>query len=79
MKNASLKEVKVPVQVVLGETDLTMEEMAGLGTGSIIELRSLAGEPVELRAAGEKIAEGEVVVIDENFGIRITSIPSATD
>ncbi len=79
MKNASLREVRVPVQVVLGETDLTVEEMTRMGVGTIVGLHSLAGEPVELRAAGEKIAEGEVVVIDENFGIRITSILSATD
>ena len=74
MKNGSLHEVKVPVQAVLGETELTVEEMTRIGEGTIIELQSLAGEPVELKAAGETIAKGEVVVIDENFGIRITSI-----
>ena len=42
--------------------------------GTIMELRSLAGDPVEVKAAGVTIARGEVVVIDENFGIRITSI-----
>ena len=76
MKNGSLLEVKVPVQIVLGETELTVEQITGIGEGTIIELDRLAGEPVELRASGEKIAEGEVVVIDENFGIRITSIIS---
>ena len=47
--------------------------------GTIIELTSLAGEPVQLRAGGETIAWGEVVVIDENFGIRITSIQKSAE
>ncbi len=78
MKNASLSDVRVPVQVVLGETELTVEELSRMDEGSIIELRSLAGEPVELRAAGETVAKGEVVVIDENFGIRVTSLDTSS-
>ncbi len=74
MKLQSVKAVKVPVQVVLGGTELTVEEIAGLGQGSIIELESLAGEPVDLVAAGKTIAKGEVVVIEESFGVRLTAI-----
>lgn len=74
MKLASVQEVKVPVQVVLGDTELSLGEIAALAEGSIIELRSLAGEPVDLVASGEVIAKGEVVVIDESFGIRLTEI-----
>ena len=74
MKLQSVKEVKVPVQVVLGGTELSVEQIAALGAGSIIKLESLAGEPVELVASNKSIAKGEVVVIEENFGIRLTEI-----
>ncbi len=69
-----IKEVKVPIQVVLGETELRLEQLAYLGEGTIITLDSLASEPVRMLAAGEQIAWGEVVIIDENFGIRVTQI-----
>ncbi len=69
-----VKEVRVPIQVVIGETELRLEQLAYLGEGTIITLDSLAGEPVRMLAAGEQIAWGEVVVIDENFGIRVTQI-----
>lgn len=74
MATARLKKVQVPVDVVLGRTILTVGELAQLREGSIICLESLAGEPVELIASGKKTATGEVVVIDEHFGIRITSL-----
>jgi flagellar motor switch protein FliN/FliY len=74
MKLGKLEEVKVPLQVVLGETEVSVKKLSTIAEGTIIELRSLAGEPVDLVAAGEKIARGEVVVIDENFGIRITGM-----
>ena len=74
MKLGQLQDVKVPLQVVLGETEASIKELATIGEGTIIELKSMAGEPVDLLAAGEKIALGEVVVIDESFGIRITRV-----
>ena len=74
MKLATVQQVKVPAQVVLGRTDLSLETLAGLDVGSIIELESLAGEPVDLVVSGEVVAKGEVVVIDENFGIRVTKL-----
>jgi len=74
MKTAQLKDVKVPVQVVIGECELSLEALAGLVPGSIIELGSFAGEPVDLFAAGEKVAKGEVVVLDEKFGVRVTGL-----
>ena len=66
--------VKVPLQVVLGGRELSLNELARVGEGTIIELDRLAGEPVALVAAGVQIAWGEVVVIEENFGIRVTEI-----
>lgn len=73
-KTGRIKDILVPVQVILGEKMLRVEDIAKIGAGTIIELNSMAGEPVDLAAAGELIAKGEVVVIDENFGIRVTEV-----
>jgi flagellar motor switch protein FliN/FliY len=72
MKTGTIEDARVRVQVILGETELTVGELSTLAKGSIVELDSLAGEPVDFVAAGECIAKGEVVIIDESFGIRIT-------
>jgi flagellar motor switch protein FliN/FliY len=74
MKLGRIQDVKVPVKAVLGETELSLQEIAALSVGSIVELKKLAGEPVDFVAAGEVIAQGEVVVIDESFGIRLTKM-----
>ncbi len=74
MKVGNIKDVRVPVEVVLGGTSLRLEDFASIAPGLILELDSLAGEPVKLVAAGKHIAKGEVVVIDESFGIRITEV-----
>ena len=74
MKLDRIQDVMVPVKVVLGGTELSLEKMASLTVGSIIELDRLAGEPVDFVAAGEVVGRGEVVVIDETFGIRLTEI-----
>lgn len=66
--------VKVPLQVVLGGRELSLHELSRIGEGTIIALDRLAGEPVAVVASGNQIAWGEVVVIDENFGIRITEL-----
>lgn len=74
MSVGEIKEIKLPMEVVLGASEHTVEEIAGIREGTIIELDTLAGEPVAIRAGGETIAFGEVVVIDENFGVRVTSL-----
>ena len=74
MKLGYVGEVRVPIQAVLGTASRSLKEVAGFGTGVIIELDRLAGEPIDLVAAGEVIAKGEVVIIDENFGVRITEL-----
>ena len=73
-QSGKIKDVQVPVEVVRGRTDLSVQYIASLKAGTIIQLESIAGEPVEVVAAGQAIAKGEVVVIDENFGIRITKL-----
>ncbi len=74
MRTGSVEDAMVRVQVVLGEKYLSVRDISTIARNSIIELDSLAGEPVELVAAGEVIARGEVVIIDENFGIRVTEL-----
>jgi flagellar motor switch protein FliN len=74
MKLGSMQQVKVPAQVILGNAKLDVSALAELSVGSIITLDKLAGEPVDFVIAGELVARGEVVVIDENFGVRITEI-----
>jgi len=69
-------DVPLDISVVLGRTKKSIKEILSLGTGSLIELEKLAEEPVEILVNGKKIAFGEVVVVDENFGVRITNIIS---
>jgi flagellar motor switch protein FliN len=76
MKTKSIGNVKVSLEVVLGTTEATLNEVAGMGKGSIVELPILAGEPVVMKAGGQDFAKGEVVVIDENYGIRLTELLS---
>ena len=64
------------VTVELGRTKKSIKEILELSNGSIVELDKLAGEPVDIHVNGKLLAKGEVVVIDENFGVRITDIVS---
>ncbi|MGL5152065.1 MAG: flagellar motor switch phosphatase FliY [Clostridium sp.] len=72
-------DVPLEVSVVLGRTKKSIKDILNLGTGSLIELEKLAEEPVEVLVNGKKIAFGEVVVVDENFGVRITNIVSGAE
>lgn len=69
-----LMDVSLEVSVELGRTSRKIKEILEFGPGSIIELNRLVGEPVDVLVNGKFVATGEVVVIDENFGIRITDI-----
>ncbi|MGE5580947.1 MAG: flagellar motor switch phosphatase FliY [Bacillota bacterium] len=69
-------DVPLQVTVELGNTRMRIKEILELGVGSIIELDKLAGDPVDIYVNGKLIAKGEVVVIDENFGIKVTDIIS---
>jgi flagellar motor switch protein FliN/FliY len=70
-------DVPVELAVEIGRTTMTIGETLSLAPGSIVSLNRLAGEPVDLLVNGKVIAQGEVVVIDEEFGMRITDIVSA--
>ena len=74
-----LMDVQLNLTVELGRTKQYVKDILGLGEGSIIELDKLAGEPVDLLVNNKLIAKGEVVVIDENFGVRVTDIVSPSE
>jgi flagellar motor switch protein FliN/FliY len=73
---ALLLDVPLQVTVELGRTQLRIRNVLELVPGSIVELDKLAGEPVDVLVNGKQIARGEVVVIDEEFGVRITEVAS---
>jgi flagellar motor switch protein FliN/FliY len=71
-------DIPMQVTVELGRAKKNVEDILKLGTGSVIELDKLAGEPVDILVNGKPIARGEVVVIDENFGVRVSDIISSS-
>lgn len=74
-----LLDIPLKVTVELGRTNKEIKDILELSQGSIIELDKLAGEPVDIMVNNKLIAKGEVVVIDENFGVRVTDIVSQWD
>jgi flagellar motor switch protein FliN/FliY len=74
-----LMDVYMEMTVELGRTKKLIKEILGMGEGTIIELDKLAGEPVDILVNHKLIAKGEVVVIDENFGVRVTEIVSTME
>ena len=74
-----LLDVELDIYIELGRTNLSIKRILDLSPGSIVELDRMAGEPVDLLVNEKVIAKGEVVVLDENFGIRIVSLVSAED
>jgi flagellar motor switch protein FliN/FliY len=71
-QTGALDKVQLTITVVLGETYIKLEDLQKVGEGSILVLDKLAGEEVEIRANNIPIALGEVLVVDENFGVRVT-------
>ncbi len=74
-----LLDIPLQVTVELGRTNRSVKDILEMSSGSIIELDKLAGEPVDILVNSRLIAKGEVVVIDENFGVRISDIVSPSD
>jgi flagellar motor switch protein FliN/FliY len=72
-----IMDVPLEVTVELGRTSKSISEILDFGPGKIIELNKLAGEPIDVLVNGKNVAKGEVVVIEENFGVRITEIINA--
>src|SRR5690625_4108273 len=74
-----IRDIPVQMSVELGRTRLTIQNILQLGQGSVVELDGLAGEPMDIYVNGYLIAQGEVVVVDEKYGIRVTDIITPAD
>ncbi|HEX5322526.1 MAG TPA: flagellar motor switch protein FliN [Capsulimonadaceae bacterium] len=74
-----VQDIPLEISVELGRTKLLIRDILDLESGAIIELEKMAGEPVDLLANGLLVARGEVVVIEDNFGVRITEIITQTE
>ncbi len=75
----TLLDVSLPVAIEFGRTNMTVQEVLELGSGSVIQLDRMVGEPIDIFLSDRKLAEGEVVVIGEHFGVRITRIVSGPE
>jgi flagellar motor switch protein FliN/FliY len=74
-----LLDIPLEVTVELGRSKMFIKDLLQLGQGSVIELEKIAGEPMEILVNDKLIARGEVVVVNEKFGIRLTDIISPTE
>jgi flagellar motor switch protein FliN/FliY len=74
-----IMDIPVQLSVELGRTRLTIKNILQLGQGSVVELDGLAGEPMDIYVNGYLNAQGEVVVVDEKYGIRVTDIITPSD
>ncbi|MBF6617788.1 MAG: flagellar motor switch protein FliN [Candidimonas sp.] len=74
-----IMDIPVQLSVELGRTRLTIKNILQLGQGSVVELDGLAGEPMDIFVNGYLIAQGEVVVVEDKYGIRVTDIITPSD
>ena len=74
-----LRDIPLEISVELGRVKMLVKDVVELGTGSIVEIDKAAGEPVDVLVNGRLVAKGEVVVIEDNFGVRITEILNTQD
>jgi flagellar motor switch protein FliN/FliY len=74
-----LLDIPLLVSVELGRTKMMINDLLQLGQGSVVELEKLAGEPMEIFVNSRLIARGEVVVVNEKFGVRLTDIVSPSE
>ena len=72
-------DIPLEISVELGRTSMLVNDLLQLGQGSVVELNKLAGEPMEILVNGKLVARGEVVVVNEKFGVRLTDIISPID
>ncbi len=74
-----LLDIPVEITVQLGVTRMLIKELLQIGQGSVVELEKIAGEPMEILANNRLIARGEVVVVNDKFGVRLTDIISQSE
>jgi flagellar motor switch protein FliN/FliY len=72
-------DINVPITVRLGQAEMSIDALLALAAGSVVELDRLASDPVDILVRDKLIARGEVVLVDENFGVRITSVLDASE
>lgn len=72
----ALMDIAMPVAIEIGRATMTVQEILQLGIGSVIQLDRIVGEPVDIYVSDRKFAQGEVVVVGEHFGVRITRVLS---
>jgi flagellar motor switch protein FliN len=72
-------DIPVSISMEVGSTDITIRNLLQLNQGSVVELDRLAGEPLDVLVNGTLIAHGEVVVVNEKFGIRLTDVISPSE
>jgi len=70
----ALLDVSMPVVIEIGRTNLTVQEVLNLGVGSVVRLDRMVGEPVDVYVSDRKLAQGEIVVVGDHFGVRITHV-----
>lgn len=75
----AILDVPITISMEIGRTKLTIRNLLQLNQGSVVELDRLAGEPMDVLVNGTLIAQGEVVVVNEKFGLRLTDIISPTE
>jgi len=69
-----LMDIELPITIELGRTQMSLKRILELGPGAIVEMERFAGEPVDILINGKVVAKGEVVVVDENFGVRLVAL-----
>lgn len=74
-----LLEVPLRVSVELGKTTMRIQELLELGQGAVVDLDRLAGEPVDILVNGRQFAQGEIVVVNDRYAVRVLSIRSPTE
>jgi flagellar motor switch protein FliN/FliY len=70
----ALLDISMPVAIEIGRASMTVQEILQLGVGSVVQLDRNVGEPVDIYVSDRKFAQGEVVVMGEHFGVRITKV-----
>jgi flagellar motor switch protein FliN len=70
----ALLDISMPVAIEIGRASMTVQEILQLGVGSVVQLDRIVGEPVDIYVSDRKFAQGEVVVMGEHFGVRITKV-----
>jgi flagellar motor switch protein FliN len=73
----ALFDVSMPVVIEIGRTNLTVQEVLNLSVGSVVRLNRMVGEPVDVYVSDRRLAQGEIVIVGDHFGVRVTRVLSS--